>query len=133
MMSSLAWPIATVASWLILYLAFIRPMLAKIRTTIGTTATIASPSTPWWKNAIAYVEGSKTVIVSCLVSLFTAAKSGVDALSQNTGILDEAKAAPWATFLTPDMALKAVGVIMFLVTALHLYGVLKAAKATPQA
>lgn len=133
MISDLAWPIATVVSWIIVYLAFIRPMLAKIHATMGTSATLASSSTPWWQKAWTYVEASRTVIFSCLVSLFTMGKSAVDALSQNTSIVDEARNAPWSTFLTPDIALKVVGVCMFLVTFLHLWGVLKAAKASPQA
>lgn len=132
MMSDLAWPLATVGSWFIMYFVFIKPMLDKIHTTMGTSKTIASPLVPWWKKALIWVEGSKTVIVSVLVSVFSMARAGIDALSQNTGIVGEVKDAPWATFLTPDMALKVVGVCMFLVTGLHLWGVLRAAKTPPQ-
>jgi hypothetical protein len=133
-MSALFWPAFVISSWIVLYLAFIRPMLAKIHSTMGTAPTLASPHVSWGNKALTYIQGSKTVLLSFFVSLFTAGKSAVDALSQNTSILDEAKNnLPWSTFLTPDMALKAVGVIMFLITGLHLWGVLAAARSTPKA
>jgi hypothetical protein len=137
----LGWPLFVLVSWVIFYFVFIRPMLAKIHTTMGvpTTATTKAaiidalvsgapvpPVEPWWQRALQKVEGAKTVIVAFLTSLL-----GV--LSSDTSILNTLQTEiPWASLLTPTIAIRITSGLMFLVAFLHLYGKLKAAQTSPQ-
>ena len=132
MTSYLVWPALTLIAWGLMYLLFIRPMLAQIHRTMGLDG--SAPRLTVAQRTLRYFEGSKTVITSFIVSMFAIVKACLDALSANTSVLDELKNnVPWSTLLTPDIALKIVGAIMFAVTFLHLYGVLRAAKTPPQA
>lgn len=107
-------------------------MLARIHATMGTPGKLEDPSLSRGQRLMIMLEGSKTLISSFLISFFASAKSFIDAMAQNSDILDNLKDLPWANYFTPDMALKIVGFLMLVIPFFHLYGKLKAALTPPQ-
>ena len=118
----LFWPVALVVAWWVAWHFWLGPLLDKIRKTMGVSdQTLAQE-----------LEGMKTVLASLTLSAFAIGKSFLDALSNDTTILDDLKTNfPWTTYVSSDMALKIIAFFPILIVFLHLYGKLRAALTTP--
>lgn len=124
MLHYFVWPVVIIVAWLLAWHFWFAPLLAKIKKTMGVTdATLTQR-----------FEGSKTIIVSFLLSMFATLKALLDGLAGDTSVLDDMKTnVPWATYMSSDTALKIVSAIPIVIVFLHLYGKLKAALTPPQA
>lgn len=121
-MSVFIWPALFVAAWGIAWVIWFRPLLLKIQKTMGDKDA----------NLLQRLEGAKTMLASFAMAIFAIVKSLLDALSNDTTVLDEVKTAfPWTTYVSADMALKIVAFFPLVIVFLHLYGKLKAALTSP--
>ena len=128
------WPVFVIVVWVVAYIFWFRPVVKKIQVITGVDAQLNSPKNTAGEKLILWLDGMKTVIASFFTALFSLACATMNVLSNNTDMLDSLKTdIPWASVITPVNGLRIVALFTLVITALHLYGKLTAAKAIPLA
>ena len=129
-LADFGWPILVIVLWVVTYIFLFRPIIKKIQVVTGVDTELKASETSTKRKLILWLDGMKTVIASCATAVFSVGCATINVLSSNTDMLDTLKTdIPWATVITPVTGLRVVAVFTLVITALHLYGKLTAAKA----
>jgi hypothetical protein len=143
-MSYFAWPAALLLGWVLVYFVWIKPLRAKLVAAVPSIVEAPSivaaglygagvvlvPPTAWQK-FVAAVEGWKTIGLSLALSIFATASAVFNVVAQDSSVLNDIQATPWASFLKPDVALKIASALLVIVPIFHMVGKVKAAMAVP--
>jgi hypothetical protein len=143
MTSYFVWPAAILLGWIVAYFIWIKPLRAKLVAVVPSIVeavpvekfvagegVVLEPPTAWQK-FLARIEGWKTIGLSFALSIFATASAIFNAVMQNSSLLDDFQALPWASVFKPAVALKIVSALLIIVPIFHMWGKVKAAVAVP--